>query len=120
MYCKQCGAEIASSAVFCPVCGAKVESGNQRTYDAFTSYSQNNSGPENLENLTIWAFVLSFFQPLIGLILAIISNSHDYGPRNKKFAKAAMIISISLMSLGVIVIFLLFIFVMILANNGGI
>ncbi|MFA6844080.1 MAG: hypothetical protein WCR33_06750, partial [Bacilli bacterium] len=73
-----------------------------------------------LENLTIWAFVLSFFQPLIGLILAIISNSHDYGPRNKKFAKAAMIISIVLMSLGVIAAILFSLFVMILTSNGGI
>jgi len=117
MYCKKCGTEIESGATFCPICGAKVEGSNQTHQDDVPSYTLINDAPESLESLTLLAFIFAFVQPLIGLILAIVANGHNYGPRNKSFSKAALIISISFMAFSVLVVILLI--VIMLAMGGS-
>lgn len=59
-YCKNCGKELDDNAYVCPNCGVKVEE------DAPVVEEHRTNG------LAIAGFVLSFFIPLVGLILSIV------------------------------------------------
>lgn len=79
MYCIKCGSPIDDNAKFCPNCGSPTSAVPSvppaATY--YPSQPQQASQPrQTAQNQTngcvIAGFVLSFFMPLIGLILSII------------------------------------------------
>lgn len=83
MFCKNCGKEVADSAVVCPHCGVQLAH----------MKSENNSN-ETCQ-LAIVGFVLSFFISLAGLICSIIAyrKCRDENLNGKGFAIAGIIIS---------------------------
>ena len=73
-YCSTCGKQIENEACFCPHCGCMTE-----YYFAKRQYE--NSPAQN---------VLSFFLPLVGLIL-YIAYSRDYPKKANNCGKWALI-----------------------------
>lgn len=92
-YCPQCGAQLENDARFCPGCGAKLDNGNtsNQTTDQVNQYApyqampnQNASyqaAPNQDDGGAGWK-VLSFFIPLVGLILFLVWNNE--APRKAK------------------------------------
>ncbi len=75
MFCHNCGAEISDNAVVCPKCGVAV--GKKQTVDY-------NDAP------SVGFAVLSFFIPIIGLILYLVWK--DQSPlKAKSCGKGALI-----------------------------
>lgn len=46
MYCRKCGGKIDEDAKFCPICGNKIERGNEIQPDEITSSEKNTSNLE--------------------------------------------------------------------------
>lgn len=65
MYCKKCGKEIGNDAAFCPYCGDKVYGSAEPADESNALYG-----------------VLSFFLPVVGLILYFVW--HDTYPLRAK------------------------------------
>ncbi len=63
MYCRNCGAEIDDNAVICVKCGVPVR-GNKRNVN------------QSDEEASVGLKVLSFFFPLIGLVLFCVWNNN--------------------------------------------
>ncbi len=103
MYCTNCGKELMANNNFCPECGTAVV----RDAHECTELSEPKLDQAPLEPviqpevrthpLTIVGFVLSFFTPLVGLILCIIArNKVNKDPLNagsKELTVAGIIIS---------------------------
>lgn len=77
MYCHQCGKEVGD-AKFCPYCGTQIDGTNMNQQGGYQplnhqSYNQNvYARPDDESN---FAFsILSFFIPIVGLILYLIWN----------------------------------------------
>ena len=64
MYCRNCGKEISDQAYVCPNCGVLIQSNSQK---------QRDDEADN-ESKVGWGF-LSFFFPLVGLILFCVWHS---------------------------------------------
>lgn len=77
MYCPHCGKEIADIAVICPACGTKVEKV---------------TAPVEADKSSFWFGLLSFFFPIVGLILFIIWK--DNMPKRAKSAGIGAIIGV--------------------------
>lgn len=88
MFCKNCGAEIDDKAVVCPKCGVVV----------------NNNIPSEIDAPSAGFAVLSFFIPIVGLILYLIW--HTESPlKAKSCGKGALIgvcVSVGLSILSVV------------------
>lgn len=80
MFCSKCGTQIAQGAAFCPNCGNPAGTQVSGAYvappvqpvapQANFGYTQNYGGyAAPTAGIAIAAFVLTFFVPLIGLIL---------------------------------------------------
>ena len=104
MFCTNCGKELANGSNFCPECGTAVV---RDTYEhAEPSDPRLDQAPlepviqpeVRTHPLTIVGFVLSFFTPLVGLILCIIArNKANKDPLNagsKELTVAGIVISI--------------------------
>lgn len=80
-YCSRCGNRINGDAVVCPYCGVQV--GYMQSYDRKTN------------GTAIAALVLSFFIPLIGLILGGVGlkKSHELND-GRGLSIAAIVISL--------------------------
>jgi len=103
MYCKKCGAEIPDNSVYCPVCGEKAENDEESNEDDFSSIHIVDSKDEELEAITILAFIFAFILPVVGLILGIVSHNKDYGSRNNQFDIASIVISIIIIFLAILI-----------------
>jgi len=71
-FCGACGTEIPNSNVFCPICGAKLADqliGTDQSQSRHTVY-RNNQGFD--DSSSIGFATLSFFFPLVGLILFLV------------------------------------------------
>ena len=94
MFCSNCGREIADAAVICPHCGAATDKP---------------APAEQKNTLAIVGFILSFFVPLVGLILSIIGlrKSAKLNGSGKKLAIAGIIISAGMIVFEIIFYFVL-------------
>ena len=83
MFCPKCGKEIMDEAVICPHCGCATNSKADSVKEQETNV------------LAIVGFILSFFVPLVGLILSIIGykKAPEYNNSGKGLALAGIIIS---------------------------
>jgi len=73
-YCSTCGAQIEDQTCFCPHCGCMT--------DSYLLEKQNQNSPG--------LNVLSFFLPVVGLIL-YIAYSHDYPQKAKNCGKWTLV-----------------------------
>ena len=85
MFCPKCGAKVDSNAGFCSECGASLK--------GETSVTQTTTVSEN-EGLTFGWGVLGFFIPLAGLILFIMWKQER--PKASKSAGIGALISVIL------------------------
>jgi uncharacterized membrane protein YvbJ len=69
MYCKKCGQQVDDNAMFCPYC---VESLQQNGYYTQQSYQTQPTKNGEQDGSSAGFNVLSFFFPLVGLILYIV------------------------------------------------
>jgi magnesium-transporting ATPase (P-type) len=74
MYCHQCGKEVNSDVKYCPYCGAQLDvhghanNGDYQPIQPGPTYQREDDAPN-------FAFaLLSFFVPIVGLVLYIIWN----------------------------------------------
>ena len=89
MYCKHCGKEVENGARYCPHCGKDLENNDPFADYGTTKTSQNNYRQEE-DQPNFGLAVLSFFIPLVGLILFACWNS-SYPLKAKSCAKGALI-----------------------------
>lgn len=82
MFCKKCGKEICDEAVVCPHCGCAT--GNPFPL----SSNLNGNAEKDASNLGL--AILSFFIPVVGLILYLVWRQ-DYPLKAKSAGKGALI-----------------------------
>ena len=84
MYCKNCGKEIDNNAYVCPNCGVLVKSAPTEVVAKKESNTK-----------ALIGFILSFFVPVVGLILGImgLKASGEMKGEGKGMSIAAIIIS---------------------------
>lgn len=58
MYCSKCGKEVSDDALYCESCG----------------YQHQNMSPAKLDKNSIGLNILSFFIPIVGLILYLVNR----------------------------------------------
>lgn len=84
MFCNNCGKKIADNSKFCSECGAKLTDTEQ--YDNYQPINQtefNSSLVDNPDDGSSFGYaLLSFFVPIIGLVLFIVWNK-EYPKRAK-------------------------------------
>lgn len=97
-YCSHCGAELQDEGVrFCPKCGAETTNPNA------------SPAVKNDDASSIGFAILSFFIPLVGLILYCVWKS-DYPLRAKSAGKGALIGVITWVALAIIMVIISVIF----------
>ena len=104
MFCQKCGSQIENGDAFCQVCGTRVGVPVQQPMPGpYYPQQQESNG------LAIAGFVLSFFFPLVGLILSIVGYSKAKYLNNsgKGLALAGIIISSIAIVTAIIVIIIL-------------
>ena len=108
-YCSHCGAELLDEAVICPKCGCSCKANKVNSI---------NSGEDNPET---WMKVLSFFIPVVGLILFLVWMD-DKPMSSKACGKWALIGAITLTCIGIAasIIMSLFMLGVFGAVSGGI
>lgn len=93
MYCKNCGNTINENALYCPYCGAKLDS----------------TQLEKSKSLDIGFFIVGFLIPILGLIVFLLYEKKE--PKKAKSAvKGALIgfvAKIALVFLSVLVSFVI-------------
>jgi hypothetical protein len=83
MYCRNCGKEVGENADYCVHCGVSLrEAANQNAV----------GGSDFSESSAKWLGVLSFFVPLVGLILFIIYDKKS--PSIAKYAVRGAVIGV--------------------------
>ncbi len=70
-YCRNCGKEIDENSSYCPECGAYVGDGPEQQNEQF-NYQQPTKQNNDVDGNNAGFNVLSFFFPLIGLILYLV------------------------------------------------
>lgn len=96
MFCKNCGNQIDDNAVVCPHCGCATDNFNQ-------NHRPNTPAPREDDAPNAGFAVLSFFVPIVGLILYLVWN--DTMPmRARSCGKGAIIGFIVWLILGIIFI----------------
>jgi len=86
-YCSKCGKELADTAVFCDMCGSRINS------------AASNPASENKWNIGF--SILGFFFPIVGFILYLVYRESD--PRKAKSAGVGALIGFALKSVGAII-----------------
>ena len=76
MFCSKCGKEVSDDSLYCESCGSRVgnttgyqNSEYQNTDYQNTGYQYQNMGPAKLDKNSIGLNILSFFIPIVGLVL---------------------------------------------------
>ncbi len=107
-YCSHCGKQVLDDAIICPGCGCSVQypgtgnDGFSKTNNYTQQQQQQHVPPQtppyadNYSALCVAGLIMSFFQPLIGLILSIIANNEAKRTGSSKslsLSKAGIIIS---------------------------
>lgn len=91
VFCSNCGARLPQSAVVCPYCGTPT----MRTYYQAPGYTPQKAEKSN--DLAIAGFILSFFLPLVGLILSAIglakSKKPEFNGNGRGLAIAGVVLS---------------------------
>ncbi|MFR6099909.1 MAG: zinc ribbon domain-containing protein [Thomasclavelia ramosa] len=103
MYCHQCGKEINDEVKFCPYCGAPIDLGQTQTqtdqgYQPLQDNPYNQPYNQNYNNSNVKAddapsagfAVLSFFIPIVGLILYIVWKN-EYPAKAKSCLKGLIV-----------------------------
>lgn len=128
-FCTHCGKEVMDDAVICPNCGCSVQ------YD---ENPQGGAAPQNTapqpqyrapapvdsySTLSIVGLVLSFFMPLVGLIVSIMAHNEAKNTgsiKSQSMSKAGIIISAIEMGIAVFtVIIYIVIFFVVLGSAGA-
>lgn len=95
MYCKHCGKEINDNAIVCPNCGVATDNMAKAT-----------PVPAQKNTMALVGFILSFFMPLVGLILSVLGYKNaqkpEYSGDGKSMALAGIIIGAVSMGIGLI------------------
>lgn len=98
--CNYCGQDLDDDAKFCPNCGARCDTNNTSTETTNGSYSyydpnvmaQPPRQPQSNDSPSVGFGILSFFFPLVGLILFLIWHS-EY-PRKAKSCGIGALVSV--------------------------
>ena len=128
-YCTNCGEKVEEYYNVCPRCGTSLknnkfvsEDNQYRRSNSYSSTSEINDdkrksseGESSSDTFAIVGFVLTFFVPIVGLILSILGMKST---KNKGFAIAGVILN-SIIVLFTIIIILFYISI-IRAALGGI
>ena len=128
-YCTNCGEKVEEYYNVCPRCGTSLknnkfvsEDNQYRRSNSYSSTSDINNdkrksseGESSSDTFAIVGFVLTFFVPIVGLILSILGMKST---KNKGFAIAGVILN-SIIVLFTIIIILFYISI-IRAALGGI
>lgn len=111
-YCVHCGKQLPDDALYCTDCGARTDG----SYNGYSNQNTCNTAGDKYSAMSIAGFVLSFIEPVIGLILSIIALKEAKTTGSKKsesFAKTGVIISAVLGGVMIVTLtltFLLFFF----------
>lgn len=93
--CNYCGHELNDNNKFCPNCGARCENNStisvESTYGAY-SYNVPPKESEKNDGSSIGFGILSFFIPIVGLILFLVW--HDEYPKRAKSCGIGALISV--------------------------
>lgn len=84
MYCPNCGKEINGNEQYCDVCGCQLDA--NRNAPIQPAYSSTNSVDEK----SIGFNILSFFIPIVGLVLYLVWKD-EYPIKAKSCGKSALI-----------------------------
>ena len=128
-YCTNCGEKVEEYYNVCPRCGTSLknnkfvsEDNQYRRSNSYSSTSDINNdkrksseGESSSDTFAIVGFVLTFFVPIVGLILSILGLKST---KNKGFAIAGVILNSIIVLFTVIII--LFYISIIRAALGGI
>lgn len=128
-YCTNCGEKVEEYYNVCPRCGTSLknnkfvsEDNQYRRSNSYSSTSEINDdkrksseGESSSDTFAIVGFVLTFFVPIVGLILSILGMKST---KNKGFAIAGVILNSIIVLFTVIII--LFYISIIRAALGGI
>lgn len=109
MYCKNCGKPIDPNSTYCPECGA-----NQNDSNTTTTYTQQNR-PVVQDAPSAGFAVLSFFFPVVGLILYLVWMD-QFPLRAKSCGKGALIAVI--VEAASVVLYIVVIVIMALVGAG--
>jgi len=110
MYCCKCGKKKEEGATFCGECGTCSVSqplSNQNQYNQ-------NFQPQPSNTMAIIGFVLSFFMPIVGLILSIVGLSHSRRPEMRESGRGLAIGGIIVSSIYLALMAVLIVFYVIL------
>ncbi len=92
MYCKNCGKKLDSKANFCEYCGEKVENNKKKVYCTFCGKEilesdlvcpyclknvKKNLEFGSIDSQTKLLCILSFFVPIMGLVLWLIYKDNE-------------------------------------------
>lgn len=95
MFCSKCGKEVSDNSLYCDSCGSKIGNNTgyqnseyqstgyqntgyqntdyQNTGYQNTGYQYQNMNPANLDKNSVGLNILSFFIPIVGLILFLVN-----------------------------------------------
>ena len=115
MYCGKCGAARSEGDDYCPMCGAAylVSEETPQESDQATSPAPQDDPPYE-GGMTLLALLLTFFMPLIALIVALVMRSGELRPKRRGFLKSWAIWSGAWLASGWVVAL-----VLILSLGGG-
>lgn len=86
MFCKKCGQEISDQTKYCPVCGEPTENQENNFDQPYQPQPRVRADDQSVAGYN----VLSFFFPLVGLILYLVWKQ-EYPIRAKNCGKWALI-----------------------------
>lgn len=98
MHCTNCGKELRDNDKFCPSCGKENQYFNDNGYyeqNNTTYYQGNNVNKDEGNWLGILAIVFSVLGGWIGLVLSIVGLCTSQSPKERKYCKIALGISIT-------------------------
>lgn len=101
MYCRNCGHEIKEGDTFCTNCGAFVDS--DPVNDINNNKTTNYNSEAFVDNGNPLVGVLSFFIPVLGIILFIVWKKEK--PKSAKHAGIGALVSIIMSILSCLMLF---------------
>jgi len=115
MYCGKCGAGRAEGDVFCPMCGAAYPVPDETpAAPEEATPAEAPDDPPHEGGMTLLAVLLTFFMPLIALIVALVMRAGELRPKRRGFLKSWAIWSGAWLASGWVIAL-----VLILSLGGG-